>query len=60
MLKRPATVITLTPEDILMYDESVQERSPLQNIDRHQEQAKQEIPKDLHLGDQKNTAYGTN
>lgn len=41
MLRRPATTIKLTPEDILHYDDSVQlrQKSGLQ-IDNNQEQEK--------------------
>lgn len=47
MIRRPATTITLTPEDILKYDESVQQRTSFQ-IDRNQEQSlvKNELAKD--------------
>lgn len=53
MLRRPATVITLTPEDVLRYDESVQERSSYPQIDRHQEQGHNRpvAPKDMPSGE---------
>lgn len=37
MLRRPATTISLTPEDVLEYDDSVSQRQSNAPVDRDQE-----------------------